>query len=116
MPVATVAPVNVNTVLVPEHIDAGPAILPAVGVPAQGDAGVQLKVKPDAGKIAVVNVQVAELTPPAVVRAQLVVVVLLLKSAALAPLKPTCNVVAVALFKIDPKATSITLDVSCSTI
>jgi hypothetical protein len=58
--------------------------------------GVQVKVKPELGVIAVVNVQLALFVKPVVVADQFVVVVLLAKAAFDAPLKPTSLVLLVA--------------------
>jgi hypothetical protein len=69
-------------------------VLPGEGVPLHDDdGGVHVKVNPVEGiTLGGVYEQVAVLTAPAVVADQLVVVVRLLKSAAEAPLKPTCTV------------------------
>ena len=58
--------------------------------------GDHVKVKPELGVIAVVNVQFALFVKPAVVADQFVLVVLLAKAAFDAPLKPTSLVLLVA--------------------
>ena len=67
---------------------AGEGLVAQLGGP---EGGVQVNVRPLAGFTALVNVIVAVFVPPAVDADQFVVVVRLLKSALLAPRKPTCG-------------------------
>lgn len=77
--------------------------VPAVGVPVHPLGGDHVKVKPEGGNIVFERVTVEEFKVPAVVPVQVVVAVRLLKSALVAPLKPTCCVREVVLwFVIGP--------------
>ena len=60
-----------------------------MGVPVHNTGGVHLNERPEAGTTVEVMEQEAALVAPAVVAAQLVVVVLLLKSVFAGPLNPT---------------------------
>ena len=73
-------------------VDVKTAVNPVGAKQLGGD---QVKERPDAGKIVEVSVEVEVFNVPAVVAAQLVVVVLLLKSVFAPPLKPTCVVILV---------------------
>jgi hypothetical protein len=75
-----------------------------VPVHVGNDGGVQVYVKPEAGKTVLLRVIAAEFVPPAVAPAQVVKDARLLKSAFVFPFRPTCLVFAVVA-TIVPKTT-----------
>ena len=77
-------------------VDEDEIVFPGDGVPEQAD-GVQVYVNPEAGFTVLERDTVEVFNVPAVVDAQFVVVVLLLKLVFVLPLKPISNVLAVAL-------------------
>jgi hypothetical protein len=78
------------------EVDEDEIVFPGDGVPEQA-GGVQVYVRPDVGLTVFDRVTVELFNVPAVVDAQFVVVVLLLKLVFVLPLKPISNVLAVAL-------------------
>ena len=86
-------------------------------MPVHGTGGVHVNVLPGTGGVTVFNmVHLLVFNGPVVVAFQSVVVVLLLKSVAALPPKPTSAVLVVVLKTMVPKTTSITLVVSFNLI
>src|SRR4030081_368527 len=92
-------------------------VFPGAGVPAHGAGGFQVKVLPTTGAITVPFIVILSvLATPAVELFQSVVVVRLLKSAAVFPPRPTSAVLPVALKTTVPYITCMVFAVSLSLI